>query len=294
MNDEAVVLRLSDFSETSQVATLLSRRHGILRLLAKGARRSTKERFVPGLDLLEWGDVLYRPARGDGQLGTLAEWKQRELFLGLRDSLVATQFAQYAAEITTMLIAEDDPHEALFDALLALLGGLAGDGGAGWIRDAGGPERQQRPASSTDTRSTLVSARRLIGYQQTLIWDIGLMPQLDACVACGRERAAGRAAYFSPKSGGVICRSCAAERGDRLRLMKAPTLDLLLQTTDADGPVDDAARPPVDVGDAVKLVLGCFEFLDECMRRAAERETQLSAACARLIRREAPVPPAAG
>lgn len=291
VNDEAVVLRLSDFSETSQVATLLSRRHGKLRLLAKGARRSTKERFVPGLDLLEWGDVLYRPARGDGQLGTLAEWKQRELFLGLRDSLAAAQFAQYAAEITTMLVAEDDPHATLFEALLTLLGGLAGEDAAGGQRDAGSLERRQRPASSADTRSTLVFARRLVGYQQTLISEIGLMPQLDACVACGRERAAGRAAYFSPKSGGVICRSCAAERGDRLRLMKAPALDLLLRTAESDGLVDSAEIAPVDMGDAVKLALVCFEFLDECMRRAAERETQLSAACARLIRREAPGSP---
>ena len=40
--DEAVVLRRHDFSETSQIASLLTRSHGRRQVLAKGARRERR------------------------------------------------------------------------------------------------------------------------------------------------------------------------------------------------------------------------------------------------------------
>ena len=53
LQDHAIVLRLTDFSETSQIATVFSAEHGSLRLIAKGARRSTKTKFAAGLGAIE-------------------------------------------------------------------------------------------------------------------------------------------------------------------------------------------------------------------------------------------------
>ena len=51
ITDQAIVIRRWDFSETSQTVSLFTRDHGIVRGLAKGAKRE-KGDFSGGLDLL--------------------------------------------------------------------------------------------------------------------------------------------------------------------------------------------------------------------------------------------------
>ena len=53
--DNAVCLRKLDYSETSQVLTLFTAGHGLVRVIAKGQKRSTKTKVGVGVDLLEWG-----------------------------------------------------------------------------------------------------------------------------------------------------------------------------------------------------------------------------------------------
>ncbi len=180
LNDEAVVLRLTDFSETSQIATLFSAAHGQLRLIAKGARRSTKQRFATGLDLLEYGELGFVPARGDAQLGTLTDWTQRESFAGLRRALLRLYVALYAAELVPLLTEELDPHPELFTALLETLRGLATEAPAG---------------------------PRLVGFQLALLRAVGYLPELHACVCCRRPISRGPV-YFSAGAGGLLCRDC--------------------------------------------------------------------------------------
>ena len=122
LNDDAVVLRRLDYSETSQIVVMLARTHGKIRLIAKGIKRSTKTRFATAIDLLELGHVVWssRPDR-QRSLSPLTEWKQFNAFVGLRSSLSRLYAAQYAAEITSELTADEDPHPKLFDALVEYL-----------------------------------------------------------------------------------------------------------------------------------------------------------------------------
>jgi len=190
-NDQAVVLRLTEYSETSQIATLFSAQHGLVRLIAKGARRSTKKQFAAGLDLLELGEVCYLPPRGDAQLGTLTEWVQRETFTGLRRELLRLHGALYAIELVASLTEDFDPHPELFGALVALLRGLAG------------PE----PAEPLLPR-----------FQLDLLRAIGYEPNLEQCVDCRREVRPGALAFFSAQAGGLICRDCEPHHIEKRRL----------------------------------------------------------------------------
>ena len=52
VKDEAIVLRRLDSSESSQVLVFFTREHGPQRLIAKGIKRGTKQRFATGIDLL--------------------------------------------------------------------------------------------------------------------------------------------------------------------------------------------------------------------------------------------------
>ncbi|MHC4990131.1 MAG: DNA repair protein RecO, partial [Planctomycetota bacterium] len=63
IQDQAVCIRHWDFSETSQTVSLLSREHGVIRGLAKGAKRE-KGTFSGGIDLLTVGEVVAITKRG--------------------------------------------------------------------------------------------------------------------------------------------------------------------------------------------------------------------------------------
>lgn len=180
VRDQAVVVRLTDYSETSQIAVVFTADAGLLHLIAKGARRGSKQRFAAGLDLLEWGDVSYAPPRGDASLATLTEWTQRDAFAGLRRDLLRLYCGLYAAEATVTLTEPGDPHPELFAALRDLLAALAGEASA-------------PPLASQ--------------FQHALLRAIGLAPTLDRCVACGCTPAGGPI-YFSATAGGALCRDC--------------------------------------------------------------------------------------
>ncbi len=199
-HDQAIVLRLTDYSESSQILTALGRERGQLRLIAKGARRSTRTRFVPGLDLLERIELSFVPPRGESDLGTLTEWVQRDGFQGLRRSRQRLYATLCASQAVVACTEPFDPHPAVFDELRHLLEALA----------------------STAEASDGLAA--LTHFVAALLHEIGYAPNLRGCVRCDRVRASGQAAYFSASAGGLICRRCADAPAD-LRRISAPMLD---------------------------------------------------------------------
>jgi DNA repair protein RecO (recombination protein O) len=191
VKDEAIALRRLDYSESSQVLVFFTREHGSQRLIAKGIKRGTKQRFATGIDLLERGDVVFlSKSHAETSLGTLTEWRQSDAYLGLRDRLDRWYAAQYAAEITASMTEEADPDPELFDALAALLHDLAS-----------GP----------------AVLPQLVAYQMALLTSAGLWPDLTRCVLCNRPAPPGRAGYYSAHQGGLICRNCAANQPETRR-----------------------------------------------------------------------------
>ncbi|MEL7239849.1 MAG: DNA repair protein RecO, partial [Planctomycetota bacterium] len=127
--DQAVCLRTLGYSETSQIVTLLTREHGRVRLMAKGARRTTKAgkgKFDGGLDLLDVGHALFNHLP-EKELSLLTEWKLEAGHLALRKDLRAIYLGLYCAEVVDRLIEEHDPHPRLYDQLVRLLERLAGE-----------------------------------------------------------------------------------------------------------------------------------------------------------------------
>src|SRR5438445_13694827 len=118
-HDRCICLRKVEYSETSQILTLFGRGHGIMRVIAKGAHRTTKQgasKFGGGIDLLDLGQAVFTLDL-EKQLGTLTEWTLQDGHLGLRNNLRAVYLSQYAAELVSLLIEEHDAHPELFDRL---------------------------------------------------------------------------------------------------------------------------------------------------------------------------------
>src|SRR3954454_11465776 len=118
----AIVLRTTDWSETSRIATLWTRELGKVRALAKGGRR-LKSSFDSGLDLLTvCSIVLIRKSSGGLDLLTEAQVVRR--FARLRSDLGALYAAYYVAELLADWTQENDPHPVLYDEALAALDDL--------------------------------------------------------------------------------------------------------------------------------------------------------------------------
>jgi len=181
-DDDAVVLGRLDYSESSQVLVFFTRRHGKVRAIAKGVKRSTKKRFAVGIDLLELGHLVFstRTAR-QSALAILTEWKPGRPLGGLRTRLDRLYAAQYAAETTGALTEDWDPHERLYEVLVDVLSSLA----------------------AADEVSSHVAR-----FQCALLHEIGSWPYLQACVSCGCAPQADQPVWFSSNEGGLLCRDC--------------------------------------------------------------------------------------
>ncbi|MFG0285790.1 MAG: DNA repair protein RecO [Phycisphaerales bacterium JB039] len=126
--DEAICLRQLDWSETSQVVTLLGRQIGLVRALVKGARRE-RAPYSGGLEVLTRGEMV-AIIKASGAMATLTSWDLLDPMNQLRRSLGAHYGAIYLADATQRSLSELDPHPPLYDALVAALGALGDEDAA--------------------------------------------------------------------------------------------------------------------------------------------------------------------
>lgn len=188
----AIVLRTTDWSETSRIATLWTRELGMVRALAKGGRR-LKSAFDNALDLLTvCGIVLLRKSSGSLDLLTEAQVVQR--FPRLREDLSALYAGYYVAELLADWTQELDPHPALFDEALATLGELG------------------QPGCETGPR--------IMRFELAFLTETGFLPSLGRCAGCPEELPRQRLA-FSPSAGGILCPACQKVHRDHRPLSSA-------------------------------------------------------------------------
>ena len=195
ISDTAVCIRHWDFSETSQTVSLLTREHGIIRGLAKGAKRE-KGAFSGGLDVLTRGHLvaIVRPGR---ELATLTEWHLQETYRVLRQRLDANRAGLYMADLVHHMLTDQDPHPVLFDALAEALGEL------------------------TDASRIGMA---LLMFQWRLLEETGYRPELDRDAESGhRLPEEGEVLAFSPRAGGVV----ASPVGSDYWRVRRTTVDLL-------------------------------------------------------------------
>lgn len=112
-----LILHRRPWRDTSLIIEAFSRDHGRIGLIAKGARRPTAR----WRGLLEPLAALQLSWSGRGELYALtgAEGGRRH---GLAGNALLAGF--YASELVMRLTARDDPHQRLYDSLLAMLEAL--------------------------------------------------------------------------------------------------------------------------------------------------------------------------
>jgi DNA repair protein RecO (recombination protein O) len=181
--DEAVVLRTQKLGESDRIITLLTRRHGRVRAVAKGVRR-TSSKF--GARLEPFGHVELQLAAPIGEqpsrpLQTIAQAVGIALYGGrfLEDYPRYTAASAIAETAERLTPEEGEPTLRLFQLTLGAVKALA-------VRDH---------AATLVLDAYLLRAMAIAGWA----------PALTECAVCGTP---GRHRAFSVPAGGCVCGDC--------------------------------------------------------------------------------------
>jgi DNA repair protein RecO (recombination protein O) len=173
----AVVLRHSDWGEADRLLTLYTRDQGMVRALAKGARKVTSRKAG---HLQPFTHITVQFAKGRDLL-IVTQVETVNAFLPLHDDLEKTGYAAYVVELLLRFSYEEEgANPSIFRLLVETLGRIEKEAEA-WL------------------------AVRY--YEMRLLDAVGFRPQLFECAQCGREILA-EDQFFSFSAGGVICSRC--------------------------------------------------------------------------------------
>ncbi len=181
--DEGVVLRVQKLGEADRIITLLTRRHGRVRAVAKGVRR-TRSKFGATVEPFSHVDLQLYAGR------SLDIVVQADSLTAYGRHLV-TDYGRYTAgtavlETAERLTAEErEPSLRLFLLVVGALRALTG----------GGPDGAPPRDPSLVLDAFLLRAMSVAGYA----------PALSDCARCGL---AGPHRAFSVPAGGSVCPAC--------------------------------------------------------------------------------------
>lgn len=214
--DEAVVLKTIKLGEADRIVTLMTRRNGKVRAVAKGVRK-TKSRFGGRLEPFTRVELMLYKGRKD--LDTITSAHILTSFDSIRKDYSKLTSASALAEIVDKLTPD---RETALPTYALLIGGLE--------------------ALAVDKGATIVPA-----FLAKLLSLCGYHPELRSCTGCGEETSLGA---FSPSLGGVVCDDCYEEDDSALR-MSPERVELMARLL-----VSEFGEPAADVdSDALTTAL---------------------------------------
>jgi len=191
--DRALLLERHPWAESSAVVSVLSRRHGPVRLVARGLQRP-RSRFYALLDFFDELELEWTPPKR-GELGQLRAGRLLHRRRGIPADLERYRAGHSMLELARLSTRPGQVERALFDLLNGALEELA--------------DPEVPPAEAR------------LRFQLGFLRLHGLSPALERCASCGGEApASGQTpsteqaprASFSAGAGGRLCARCAAER----------------------------------------------------------------------------------
>jgi DNA repair protein RecO (recombination protein O) len=177
-----LILRVTDFSETSRIVVLFSPEFGKLSALAKGGRR-LKGPFESALDLLSTCQIVFLRKSTSG-LHLLTEARLLNRFRPPERDLTCLYAGYYVAELLLGLTEEEDPHPQLYQAAIDALDAF------------------QQPDAVR---------KAVLRLELVLLRELGLLPDWESCVSCGTPLREGCVFGFWVSQGGLICPECQRE-----------------------------------------------------------------------------------
>ena len=179
----AVNLATFNLGETDKIITMFSAERGIVRAVAKGARKPGAK-IAGRSEPLNASKLLLAKGRN---LDIITQVEGIASFSNLRKDLTKLSFGLYYAELTQHFgqdLGEDSA--SYFDHLCRSLSALA----------------------ESEVDPTLLCLR----FELHLLSILGIKPELDLCVSCRDPLTEYRLSYFHHDSGGIVCTHCFSGR----------------------------------------------------------------------------------
>lgn len=170
---EGIILSVQDYSDTSKVINVITKKYGIIGMMAKGCK-SIKSNLRSTTDKLTYGyfNIYYK----ENKLSILSSVDIIDNFKNIKKDINKISYASYLLDLTGQVIKQtnNDLFDLLINALIKINEGY----------------------------DPLVMMNILeFKYLEYL----GVMPVIDCCCKCGNKN---NIATISSSSGGYICNNC--------------------------------------------------------------------------------------
>jgi DNA repair protein RecO (recombination protein O) len=248
----AITLRARDYSESDRIVTLLTRDHGKLSGIAKGARKS-RARFERKLEPFSHVRLYFR-RRPHGQLVFITRAEAAELIqFSLADDLGRFALGNYMLELADALTSEQAEAAAAYAILTQALAALC----------------RYRP-----------SAALRQGFELKMLAWAGYGLEFGLCRICGAAiEAHGAPLFFVAAHGGVACARCRPsvdtgafriEAASAAALARLGAIDLDAAASSAPSGADGALVIARFIAGIVDRRLRSVEFLDSVLNHSTK------------------------
>jgi len=231
--DRGVVLRSYRLGEADRIVVFLTERHGKVRAVAKGVRK-TNSKFGARLEPLTHVDLLLWQGRSD--LDIVNQVEVVDAFRSVREDLDRLPPGMALLEASEQMAQERHPDPRLYAMVVGALRTLANE----------------------DTDPLLLAP----SFFLKALVNEGAGPVLDECAVCGESEGAVELVAFDLLVGGVLCR---AHRSGRP--MSSAALTLLRRILGGDMVAVLAGAPPEGAEEVAELATAAMEaHLDRRIR----------------------------
>jgi DNA repair protein RecO (recombination protein O) len=176
---QAIIMRVKELGESDLLVTFLTPHKGVLKALAKAARRSRK-RFVNCFDKFSLVSLEYT-LKKEGGLWFFHSGRLINGYPDLRSDFASLSAASYLIELTEILFPSGVSDPGIFDLL-------------------------------KESLASLVSAERAVSiplfFEARALTLGGYRVNLEKCSECGRAYKGEGMAIFKPDKGGITCLKC--------------------------------------------------------------------------------------
>jgi DNA repair protein RecO (recombination protein O) len=183
---ESVILKSTNYSETSKVFRLYTLSYGLQSVIAKGVRRPGSK-LSGVLETLNHVEIVYYK-KPNKSLFTLSQAAPIETFSGISSDIHRFYRAAAIAEMVLRLGTEEDGNEQIFRLLIHSLKSFS-----------------RRPITSL--------GGRMISYLWGILSLLGYAPRLESCACCGTSLTREGHISFSIMEGGALCENCKTGAG---------------------------------------------------------------------------------
>ncbi len=239
----AINLKSYNLSETDKIVVMYSKEKGIIRGVAKGAKKTTSK-LGGRMDLLIANKLMLHKGKN---LDTICQAVAINTFKNTRNDMDKLFYSIYCSEVVHSFGIENDPNsEEIYELFYTTLDAI----------------------SKAKDKVALLLA--VLKFQLKITHIAGYSLELETCACCGgaldKEEI-----YFSPESGGTVCLECAKHSVKKVKLhyKLRDFLNTLLQ-------MDFNAKTKYDELATEKICNFCVELLKKHVEQFAPKKIKSS------------------